>query len=384
MSRRVLIKTLPLHSNYGGILQAYALQRVIRDLGFRPVTDTSQPLPLGRRLRRRLWGVRRRVRLSLPARFDWNWRAAREVTASQRAFVERRIRGGSFVERAYTQRGRTRLARRFRTFVVGSDQVWRAKYADPPEHFLDVVESADRVGPRRISFAASFGVDDIAEYREVDRARAADLIRRFDAISVRETAGVRICLDEFGMHAERHVDPTMLLPADHYRNLASRSGVVPTPAAGRLLIFRLDATEQLQRTARELSERLGAPPLELLPLEPPPSSYHAYALNPAAYDHPSIEEWLACFASADFVITDSFHGCVFSILFNRPFVVHANAKRGASRFGTLLEVFGLEHHLSSFSSDPVDDRVFAPDWTAVNRVLDAERSRALSYLRANL
>ena len=382
MSRDVLITTLPLHLNYGGILQAYALQRVVRDLGFRPVTDTSSPLPLRRRLRRRLWIVRRRVRMSLPARLDWGWRAAREATAPQRVFITTHIKTRSFLELAYTRRGKSRLARRFRTFVVGSDQVWRAAYADIPAQFLDVIEFADGDQPRRISFAASFGVDDIAEYSDVDRARAAELIQRFDAISVRETSGVRICREEFGMRAERHVDPTMLLTADHYRELVSRSPIAPSPAAGRLLVYRLDANEHVRRIERELGERLGLSALELLP--PGPPSYREYAANPAGYTMPSIEQWLACFASADFVVTDSYHGCVFSILFNRPFVVYANVKRGASRFDTLLEIFGLRHHFVSSASAGIDDRVFAPDWTAVNRVLDAERARALSYLTANL
>ena len=124
-------------------------------------------------------------------------------------------------------------------------------------------------------------------------------------------------------------------------------------------------------------------PLELLPPEPP-SSYREYAQNAATHELPSIEYWLACFASADLIVTDSFHGCVFSILFNRPFIVYANEKRGASRFTSLLEVFGLNHHFVAESLDAVDERVFAPDWTAVNAVLRAERARAIAYLKENL
>lgn len=382
MSRRVLITTLPLSSNYGGILQAYALQRVVRELGFRPVTDTSRPLPLQRRLRRRLWTVRRRIRMLLPARFDWDWRAAREATALQRAFIARHITGGSFVERAYSRRGRMRLSRRFRTFVVGSDQVWRAAYADIPAQFLDVVEPVDSAGTRRISYAASFGLDDIAEYSDADRTRATELIRRFDAISVRETSGVRICREEFGVRAERHLDPTMLLSARQYRELVASSRAAPSPAAGRMLVYRLDENEHVRSLERTLHDRLGLAPLGLLP--PPPPRYREYAADPARYRMPSVEEWLSSFASAEFVVTDSFHGCAFSILFNRPFVVFANEKRGATRFDTLLSVFGLEHHLASPSNETLDERVFAPDWAAVNRVLDAERIRAMSYLRANL
>lgn len=286
------------------------------------------------------------------------------------------------MELAYSRRGRIRLARRFQTFMVGSDQVWRAAYADIPAHFLDAIESVDGDRPRRISYAASFGLDDIAEYDERDRARAAQLIQLFDAVSVRESSGVRICHEEFGVRAERHLDPTMLLSADHYRELASRADVAPTSAAGRLLVYRLDANDDVSDIARELGGRLGSLPLELLPAWP--ASYREYAADRDGTTMPSIEKWLAWFASADFVVTDSFHGCVFSILFNRPFVVYANVSRGASRFDTLLEVFGLRHHLVSSSADEIDRRVFAPDWGAVNRVLDAERARAMSYLEGNL
>ncbi|MCD2441006.1 polysaccharide pyruvyl transferase family protein [Agromyces sp. SYSU K20354] len=374
---------MPLNANYGGVLQAYALQRIVRDLGFRPVTDTSRPKPMLKRLRWRLLRHPYRwVRLSMPARADWDWRSWRLVTAPLRVFVARNMKTGSFMEAAGTRRGRARLARRFRTFVVGSDQVWRAAYADIPAQFLDVLEPIEGDRPRRISFAASFGVDDIAEYSDDDRSRAAALIRRFDAVSVREESGVRICHDEFGVRAERHLDPTMLLSAEHYRELVSRTAVDATPAAGRLLIYRLDANDDVSRVERVLGERLGLPSLELL--APWPPSYLAYVSNPAEFVRPSIAYWLASVASAGFVVTDSFHGCAYSILFNRPFVVYANAERGATRFDSLLEVFGLEHHRVGADSPLIDERVFAPDWTRVNRVLDTERVRGLSYLRANL
>jgi len=383
VSRKVLITTLPLNANYGGILQAYALQRVVCDLGFRPVTDTSRPKPLLKRLRWRLLRHPYRwVRMASPARVDQDWRISRRVTAPLRAFIARNIKTGLFMETGGTPSGRARLAKRFRTFVVGSDQVWRASYANIPAQFLDVLEPIQVDRPRRISFAASFGVDDIAEYSSDDRSRAAALIRRFDAVSVREKSGVRICRDEFGVRAEHHVDPTMLLTADDYLKLVSHAGGATSPAAGRLLTYRLDANDEVRRVEGVLSERLDLRPLELL--TPWPPSHRAYAAKPAEFVMPSVEHWLASFASADFVVTDSFHGCVFSILFNRPFVVYANAERGAARFDSLLGVFGLEHHRVGAESPLIDERVFTPDWTRVNGVLDTERARGLSYLRAYL
>ena len=383
MSHRVLITTLSLNGNYGGILQAFALQRVVRDLGFEPVTDTSRPKSLLKRLRWRLlqqpYRWFRRVSRS---RSDRQWLMSRRVTAPLRAFVAQNIRTGSYMEIAGTPRGRARLARRYRTFVVGSDQVWRARYADIPTQFLDVLEPIAGDRPRRISYAASFGVDDIAEYTPDDRSRAAALIRRFDAVSVREDSGVAICREEFGVGAERHVDPTMLLTVDRYRALVSRAEGVVSPAAGRLLLYRLDSNDEIGRIQALIDERLGLPTLEFLPSQP--SGYDAFAADPVVFTLPSIEHWLASFASADFVLTDSFHGCVFSILFNRPFIVHANQERGAARFASLLRVFGLEHHRVGADTRSIDERVFAPDWDRVNSVLTVERERGLSYLREQL
>jgi hypothetical protein len=307
---------------------------------------------------------------------------SRRVTAALRAFVAQNVQTGSFMEIAGTPRGSARLARRFRTFVVGSDQVWRARYTDIPTQFLDVLEHITGDRPRRISYAASFGVDDIAEYTPDDRSRAAALIRRFDAVSVREHSGVSICREEFGVGAQQHVDPTMLLTAERYLALVSRANGILSPAAGRLLLYRLDANEEIDRIQALVDERLGLPSLEFLP--PQPSGYDAFAADPVVFTLPSVEHWLACFASADFVITDSFHGCVFSILFNRPFIVHANQERGAARFASLLRVFGLEHHLVGADARSLDERVFAPDWDRVNSILIAERERGVSYLRDQL
>ena len=286
MSRRVLITTLPLNSNYGGILQAYALQCVVRDLGFRPVTDTSRPKPLVKRLRWRLLRHPYRwLRLSTRTRSGGHWRTSWRVTAPLRAFVARYIETGSFMEVAGSRWGRARLTRRFRTFVVGSDQVWRAGYADIPAQFLSVLEPVQGDRPRRIWFAASFGVDDIAEYSSDDRSRAAEPIRPFDAVSVREDSGVLICQDEFGVRAEQHVDPTMLLTAAHYMNLVSRAGGALSPAAGRVLIYRLDSNDEVRRITAVVGARLGLPLFEIQTL--PPTSHHADAGQLADFVMPS-------------------------------------------------------------------------------------------------
>ena len=69
------------------------------------------------------------------------------------------------------------------------------------------------------------------------------------------------------------------------------------------------------------------------------------AMYPAACTSPAVEQWLRGFMDARYVVVDSFHGCVFSILFNKPFIAIANSGRGETRFTSLLKTFGLSSRL---------------------------------------
>ena len=97
----------------------------------------------------------------------------------------------------------------------------------------------------------------------------------------------------------------------------------------------------------------------------------------------SVEEWLAMFKNAESVITDSFHGCVFSIIFRKEFVALLNSGRGESRFKSLLGKFDLSHRIVTdpkqgvIPSEPID-------WSAVEEVLAQWQEHSLNYLESNL
>jgi polysaccharide pyruvyl transferase WcaK-like protein len=97
---------------------------------------------------------------------------------------------------------------------------------------------------------------------------------------------------------------------------------------------------------------------------------------------PSIQQWLSCFADAEFVVTDSFHGCVLAVLFHKPFIALANPGKGMSRILSLLESWGLEDRIVQ-GLDPDDDGEFflsQPDWNAVDAVLEEQRAAARRFL----
>jgi hypothetical protein len=101
---------------------------------------------------------------------------------------------------------------------------------------------------------------------------------------------------------------------------------------------------------------------------------------------PPLEQWLAAFVDADFVVTDSFHGCVLAILFHKPFVAVGNSRRGMARMESLLNMFGLDMRLVH-GIDPEDDGEFFlsdPDWAAVDAVLETERVKSVRFLQEGL
>lgn len=374
---RLLILTQRLGSNYGGIMQAYAMQTVLRRMGYDAVTNNPARLPIN------LKYVLARLSRFAP----WNLRRSRErafvsrrlydiITANTRQFVDQYIQtidafGGS------RQRQRAILDS-FDYYVVGSDQVWRRRYANITQNLCDFVSSDDKT---LVAYAASFGLDNLDEYGESLIERSRQLARRFGAISVREKSGVKLCNKHWGVSATHVLDPTMLIDAHTYLSLLpSRS----RPRKKQLFSYVLDESADSQSTTKSIAASRSLPIKTILP--PHPKTLHIASSDPATYAMPPVTDWLASIARSDFVVTDSFHGCVFSIIFNTPFVVTINKSRGATRLISLLEDFGLsdrivtdydERRINKLASRPID-------WQKVNKVLEKRKSHSYEFLDKHL
>lgn len=375
MTKRVLICTLPLQNgNYGGLLQAYALQQALRGQGFEPVTDNS-PRFYRRGRMFRLKEVARRLLLVLGvSRASWIDKvveAANAVRISE--FADRRISCCSL----YTSPGcvDSGVVAHADAFVVGSDQVWRAKYADPREYLFSFLPDKD---PRpRISYAASFGRDDLQEYTKEMVYRTAELAKRLDAISVREISAVELCREGWGLEAEQHMDPTFLLSKSDYQRLAAEAD--DRIFGGRVVDYFLDESREARELAKVVARIRNRERFSLIP--PRPGSYLAFIRHPAAFRRPSVEAWVGTIGAADFVVTDSFHGTVFAIIQGVPFITVANRSRGVSRVSDLLTSLGLEERLVELGS-PISKLVIQRpiDWQSVHERIADERSRSLNFL----
>ena len=326
---KIAIMTQPLGKNYGGIMQAWALQQVLKRMGHEPVTIDRQPdhpsmaykaARLAYRAGMKIIGKRK-----APINFEKHLPTILQHTQS---FIDQHI---TMSEPLYsTQQLRNHFDREnYDAVIVGSDQTWRPKYSpNIYNYFLDFLEDKDIL---RIAYASSFGVEEW-EFTEKQTKRCAELAKKFDAISVREDSGVELCRTYLGVEATHVLDPTLLLDQADYLQLIGHERIKENPQG--VYTYFLDKSPEKLALARKVEEELDKP------------IYSCQAKYGVAVDHgapqdfvmPDIKDWLAGFANAGYALTDSFHGMVFSTIFEKPFSISNNTSRGAARFTSLLSL----------------------------------------------
>jgi len=338
------IVTLPLHTNYGGILQAWALQTAIERLGH-----------VSGHVFRHLLGPLILYKDMTPE----------QIAAFQRhtdRFVNRYIRCDETPVKDIAPD-------RYDALVVGSDQIWRYRYAEffhlgMPTVFLDFARGWN---VRRISYAPSFGIDSW-EAPASDIPMCSELLKKFDAVSCREESGVRICRDVLGVEAELVIDPTVLVGRADYEKLIDDGETVAPD--GDLMVYVLDRDEEKDSLIAAAAGRFGLTPFMM--------NDHPDGANERV--QPPVEQWLRGIRDAKLVVADSFHAIVFSILFNRPFVATGNPKRGLSRIDSLLRLLGLEDHFAATAADFDPARDYAIAASAYDRLAQV-RAEGLAFLR---
>ncbi len=375
---KIGILTLPLHTNYGGILQAYALQTVLERMGHEVVVfDTPNkatypplwklPLSFGKRILLKCMGRGNRI---FHERYSNKVRSV--VARYIQQFVDDKIHRKVFIKFSRLN------ANDYDAIVVGSDQVWRMIYFVPMWR-MQSMENAFLAftqgwNIKRISYAASFGTEEW-EYTKEQTQLCKEALQKFDAVSVREENGVKLCKQYFDADALHVLDPTMLLAAEDYIELFKQK---QTPKSnGTLLNYVLDETDEINQLIQKVASEKKLNPFAV---NNPFECDESKPLNQRIKQ--SVEAWLRGFYDADFVITDSFHACVFSIIFKRQFVVVGNKSRGMARFESLLKMFCLEDRLVDEKTDIVALQPI--DYDKVYTLYDKWKEKSFQFLSANL
>ncbi|TJZ59881.1 polysaccharide pyruvyl transferase family protein [Sphingobacterium olei] len=373
---KIGILTLPLHTNYGGNLQAYALMTVLKEMGHEVWLINRQgariprwklPLAIIKRLLMKYVLNKKDIEIFVEAKIRKEYSIISQYT---QPFTEKNIQPQT--KAAYSTRNLSRVVSRcqFDAIVVGSDQVWRPAYTSNIEdYFLGFLKSNKT---KRISYAASFGTDEWGFSAEQE-VQCAKYLKLFDAVSVRESSGVKFCNKHFDIDAQHVLDPTMLLEVSKYLELVEP--VRNEAKAEGVLVYILDETSDKTAVIESVSNLLQK---SIFRVNSKTEDKSATLQDRIA---PPTEKWIKGFYEADFIITDSFHACVFAILFNKPFLVYGNQYRGVARFSSLLSMFDLTDRLIFSAKDFKSEEILKEiNWENVNAILELKKREARVYL----
>ena len=360
---RIAIPTQPLRYNFGGILQNYALQTVLRRMGHKVVTLDPHRyhykwwqypiLILRHTITRYIRGYH-----EIPIFAEWfQDKEIRLLGTNTFNFINRYIH-----RKEYLDISKDVKEQDYDAFIVGSDQTWRWEYnrglTKLTNMFLDFTKGWKVM---RIAYAASFGTNEWEGDAEITKL-CSDAIKVFDLVSVRESSGIDICNNIFNVKAHHVLDPTLLLTKEDYMKLVERKGHLDTKE-GDLYLYLLDENERNMNLANTISKEMGLTPYTYTSRA---CDFHGvHSLEDRI--QPPVELWLKGFDQAKIILTDSFHACVFSIIFRKQFYLYTNKDRGMERYTSLFNMLGIDNR-SVLSIEDVE-KMPPIDYDAVSKRL---------------
>lgn len=364
MKKTVGIITLHRVTNYGSVLQAYALQEKIKELGYDASIIDYKParvkminmlkgLKYKNNILKKSLIVRTIVRLiMLPSyviRFKtFNKFVSKYLNLSRSSYIEE----CDFFDNIPN----------YDIYCTGSDQVWNSEWngkIDKPL-FLNFTPNESK----KISYAASFGKVKLDDW-EVDETRK--LLLRYNAISVRELSGLDILKKLNISNVKCVLDPTLLLDGNNWRSLSSNK----FKNEDYILVYNLNRNKKIHDYAIKLSKRTGYK-IKYITYQ-----LHDFYKKGHMYCNTSVENYLSLIDNAKFIVTDSFHGVAFSINFNKNFIV-IYPNKFSSRLESILKITNLKNRVVNDKND--DDLLKNIDYTTVNYIINQKREESIKWL----
>jgi len=321
-NKKVAVVTMNLHFNIGTALQAYALQKTINKLGYDcDIITWRRP--------DRLSFCDKYIKMNiLPTAADYN----------------------------------TIKATDYDIFIVGSDQIWRKNTSinDYKDNYISYPFLAFTAGWNKVrfSYGASFGLgNDNWQYTPTEDKQLASLLQQFNGVSIREAISKADCQKHFGIKAAQVLDPTMLLAATDYLELCKG---IPKKKSNSIFKYILQPTSEKDSFISTTSKNT----------------------NMSVFQHNKTDviDWLASFRDCSLVITDSFHGVLFAIIFNKPFIYWSNRDNGNIRFESLESMFKIADRNINNSTFVLTKEILNPPNISYSKLL----ANSMNYLSTNL
>ncbi len=363
------VTTIHNHLNYGAVLQVYALTNTIRRLGHAcQVIDNDFEPGHGRTYTRSRHPGEQIKNLYLA----WHRRAGHRFCDRFNEFLQQHVPKTDRTYRSFDE-----LAThppQFDAFITGSDQVWNPGLLGRQLGPLYHLEFADPKKARLVSYAPSFGVDQLPEHA-IGHIRSCLL--RYHALSVREKRGQEIIREISGRKAAHVVDPTLLLSPEDYAPVTAP----PRTVGEYMLVYPMEvgANFSFYHLVKLVKKMLGIPVVVVLPL----NFHHRWMLlaDRLVLDA-GPKEFLGLISNATFVCTNSFHGTVFSILFQKNFLGVPHTRTNARVHSLLDKLNLLDRQLVNWDEQAVKTVLQeAIDYPEVTLRLEAGVKHSLTFLR---
>lgn len=338
-------------ANYGSVLTSYALNRVLQGMGKTVLMLDFPYLP----------GQSSKKGDSAARRF-----ASHFYETSMRRQVDKHYDLNYYCD----------------CFVVGSDQLWNwwsNKDIGSYYYFLDFADKAHK----KIAYSTSFGHDS-GYYPEEMRVQISYLLHRFDAISVREESGVNICRKNFGVDAVQTLDPVFLCPVEEYEKAIAFSQLKYDKPY--VLAYILNPDEEKLKTVRYVAKEKNISYLIIIDGQGDQAELKKQIDDPNVLSKIEMADWLYYFKNASYVITDSYHGFCFSIIFNKQMIVYPNKLRGVTRFESLGEITKLASRFVTSHAEVLEKQLSTKksDFAVIQECLKPEIEISMKWLKEAL
>lgn len=366
---KVAILTLTDYNNFGNRLQNYATEKTIEDLGYEVDTIPIELTPLKKNPKNFLKKINikqyyiyiYRIKLIILKQiFKTKFRKKRKIFQE---FTQNFMNSTS--DRIIDEYKGNLLQEKYDFFVVGSDQVWNPNYiGEKTIYFLDFVNKE-----KRIAYAASFGINKLPiKYKKI----YSGYIKEIKNISIREKSGAEIIKEITGEDVDILLDPTMVVNKKHWELISDKSKI--NCEEKYIFVYFLGAIQRKnQKHIKQIAAKYNLSIIDVMN----PANEKYFMIGPL--------EFLKLIRNAELVYTDSFHGAVFSIIFEKAFIVAERVLLGdamSTRTDTLLQKFALSDR--KYHDKLREDELFQVDYNEVRKILDSEKTKNIMFLKKSL
>lgn len=327
---RVGILNYHFANNYGSVLIAYAMQSIVKKLGY------------------------------IPENINYIGKKFNDNSVFD-SFREQFISATESIE---SESELAKIQKKYKKIIVGSDQVWR--FFDQSVYMLRFASGEKSL----ISYAASFGKN---KYTAMDTSEAKQLLSRFSAISVRESKGVDICKKQFGLDAVSVLDPILLLAKDDYQKIINYYS--PKNMDYEYVAFSFPSKSANTEDPSSALKK-AFPDIQLQNI----------SFNHSDDNQSNVGEWLNYISNAKFIVTNSCSVVMFSIIYRKNFVYILNSEDDAKRTLPLLDLLGVPldrvvGDISDLNSSFLEKNM---DYDSIYKVLESNKIKSFDYLKTSL